>query len=313
MWLILITNLPGRNQTPRMRVWRALKACGAGILRDGVYLLPATEATRDAFEQQITTVENAGGTAWLLENEYRDEQQFRDLFDRHEQYSEWADKAATIKTDLQNLSEPEARRHEARIRREYEAIVRMDYFPGEAKARAGEALAQIDEAINRLFSPDEPTAAEGMIGRETLSEFHNRLWATRKNLWVDRVASAWLIHRHIDPKATFLWLEKPADCPAEAAGFDFDGATFSHVGDFVTFEVLLHAFDLAGDAALARIGELVHYLDVGGVPVAEAAGFVTMLAGAKQQCTNDDDLLDTIGTTLDYLYLAFNTATTGDE
>ena len=88
-------------------------------------------------------------------------------------------------------------------------------------------------------------------------------------------------------------------------GFDFDGATFSHVGDRVSFEVLLASFGLDDDAGLARIGALVHYLDVGGVPVPEADGFVTMLSGAKAARDDDDALLDAAGSLLDHLYAAY--------
>ena len=65
-WLLLITNLPGRNPTLRMRLWRALKATGAGPLRDGVYVLPISEASRRAFEEQATEIKGAGGTAHIV-------------------------------------------------------------------------------------------------------------------------------------------------------------------------------------------------------------------------------------------------------
>jgi hypothetical protein len=97
---------------------------------------------------------------------------------------------------------------------------------------------------------------------------------------VDRVASAWLIRRFIDPDARFLCLKEPQDCPPEAVGFDFDGAEFTHLGARITFEVLMASFDLDEDRALRRIGALVHYLDVGGIPVPEATGFAAILAGA---------------------------------
>ena len=137
------------------------------------------------------------------------------------------------------------------------------------------------------------------------TDYQARRWATRKHLWVDRMASAWLIGRFIDPQATFLWLDSPADCPADAIGFDFDEATFTHVGDRVTFETLLNSFGLEEDKALARLADLVHYLDVGGARVAEAAGVETLLAGARQSCPNDDALLDEARKTFDFLYTAY--------
>jgi hypothetical protein len=123
---------------------------------------------------------------------------------------------------------------------------------------------------------------------------------------VDRVASAWLIRRFIDPQAHFLWLDAPADCPPEALGFDFDHATFTHIGDRVTFEVLLASFALEQDRGLMRLGAMVHALDVGGGFVPEAAGFEAMLAGARRHADDDDQLLVAMGAVLDALYAHFS-------
>jgi hypothetical protein len=94
---------------------------------------------------------------------------------------------------------------------------------------------------------------------------------------VNRVASAWLIRRFIDPEARFKWLARPSDCPKSALGFDFDGAAFTHVGDRVTFETLMVSFSLEEDPALLRPAAMVHQLDVGGEPGPEAAGFEAVL------------------------------------
>src|SRR5438445_502256 len=118
--------------------------------------------------------------------------------------------------------------------------------------------------------------------------------------------SAWLIRRYIDPLARFLWLDSPADCPADALGFDFDGAAFTHIGERVTFEVLLASFGLEPERGLQRLGAMVHALDVGGAFVPEASGFEAMLAGARQRAVDDDQLLAEIGVVLDALYAHFS-------
>jgi hypothetical protein len=104
-------------------------------------------------------------------------------------------------------------------------------------------------------------------------DYRGRLWATRQRLWIDRVASAWMIRRFIDPQAKFLWLKRVKDCPKRAVGFDFDGAEFTHADSKVTFEVLVASFGLHEDPGLARLGALVHHLDVWGIPIAEGPGF----------------------------------------
>jgi hypothetical protein len=121
------------------------------------------------------------------------------------------------------------------------------------------------------------------------------------------VASAWLIKRFVDPDAKFVWLAKPADCPADAHGFDFDGATFTHANDLVTFEVLLAAFDLNDEPGLDGLARLVHYLDVGGdEPVPEAAGFEAVLAGLRDSHATDDALLAAVTPVLDALLRRFS-------
>jgi len=126
------------------------------------------------------------------------------------------------------------------------------------------------------------------VARRDRKAFRRQRWATRRRLWVDRAASAWSIRRFIDPDAS-LCLEEPSDCPSEAHGFDIDGAAFTHLGGLATFEVLLASFGLSDDEGLARIGALVHHLDVGGEAVAEAAGFEAVLSGLRG--TSDGDAL----------------------
>ncbi len=155
------------------------------------------------------------------------------------------------------------------------------------------------------FSPDEPRSLHRRIPRRDRAAFLGRSWATRQRMWIDRVCSAWLIRRFIDPKAKFIWLKRIEDKPKRAVGFDFDGAEFSHVDSKVTFEVLLRSFGLESDAGLTRLGALVHFLDVGGIPVAEAPGFAAIVSGARALAPDDDALLRSVTPALDSLYQSY--------
>jgi hypothetical protein len=157
-------------------------------------------------------------------------------------------------------------------------------------------------AINQILAPGEPHAVAGQIKKLNLNDYQGRVWATRKRPWIDRLASAWLIRRFIDPQARIKWLDHPADCPKRALGFDFDGATFSHVGDKVTFEVITRSFGLDADPTLEKIAALVHYLDVGGIPVSEAAGLEAIIHGVRSRFTNDDKFLAETEKILDFIY-----------
>jgi hypothetical protein len=307
-WLLLVTNLPGRNPTVRMRIWRALKASGAGLLRDGAYLLPNGERSRQVLEEQGDEIKAAGGLVQVLAFDAESDKQnaeFKALFDRSAEYAESVARVDALKAELAKLSEPEARQRLAGITREVAAIANRDFFPGEPRKQMETALADAEGALNARFAPDEPHAARRNIRPRERKDYRGRIWATRERLWIDRVASAWLIRRFIDPKAKFIWLKRIKDCPKSAVGFDFDGAEFTHVGAKVTFEVLLGSFSLEGDVGLCRLGALVHHLDVGGIPIAEGPGFATIMAGARYLQENDDELLRAMTPVLDSLYAGY--------
>lgn len=307
---MLVVSLSGRSPTPRMRLWRALKAAGAAPLRDGVYVLPADAQTAPVLRTQAEEVIRAGGTAHLVPFAAEDAEQharLRAAFDRSDAYAELLERLANFAVELPRGLEAEARRVLSGLRREFEATASIDYFPGEQRRQVSAALDEAEAAVNAQFAPDEPHPAAGEIVARDPADYRGRTWATRRRLWVDRVASAWLIQRFIDPDARFQWLAQPADCPAEALGFDFDGAAFTHVGQRVSFEVLCASFGLDADPGLQRLGQLVHYLDVGGLPVPDAAGFASVLSGARLRLGNDDDrLLQDVGSVLDCLYAAYS-------
>jgi hypothetical protein len=307
-WLLLIGSIAGENKTARQRIWRALKASGAGTLRDGVYLLPNSAATRAVFREQADEIAAMGGSAHLLSIEAEDAEQekfFKSLFDRSARYAELSDDIARCKSALRTHDEAEARRELTTLRRELTALVAIDFFAGASRRQVEHALDDLEIAFNKRFAPDEPHAAKGEILKRERARYQRRTWATRERPWVDRIACAWLIRRFIDSKAKFVWLKKPKDCPKGAVGYDFDGAEFTHVGARVSFEVLAASFELDHDPGIARLGRLVHCLDVGGVPVPEAAGFAAILSGARGSQPSDDKLLQSISAVLDALYLTY--------
>jgi hypothetical protein len=307
-WLLLVVSLPTPSATARMRVWRGLKALGCMALRDGAYLLPADEERERALRELGEECTREGGVAWLMAVQPRstdEEQAYRQLFDHSGEYGALRKNWKEANRGLGRLSAAELARLRRRLQREYEAVRAIDFFPSDASAEAEAAWTDLDRRIERLLSPHEPRETAGGIPRLDAQQYRGRTWATRRRLWVDRVASAWLIRRFIDPQARFKWLATPSDCPKSALGFDFDGAAFTHVGDRVSFETLLASFGLDEDPALLRLGAMVHQLDVGGDPVPEASGFEAMMAGARERLDDDDALLAEMTAVLDSLYVHF--------
>jgi hypothetical protein len=306
MWSLLILTLPTQPNAVRLRIWRALKTLGCAALRDGAYLLPL--ANKSLFEPLADEAREHGGTAMVLELSPQDAAQ-RDvliaLFDRSVAYAQWRDTATALQAELAALGQTEARRRLRGVVESLQALQRIDYYAGAAAEQAQSTLGALRQAVDARFSKGEPQPqADHGIARLDLRKFQGKRWATRARPWVDRLACAWLIRRFIDPRSRFVWLADPAKAPRSALGFDFDGARFTHVGARVSFEVLLASFGLDRDSKLQRIARTVHYLDSGGIPVAEAVGLESVLAGLRELHGDDDALAAAAAAVFDALYAA---------
>ena len=310
-FIALVLSLPSRNKTVRMRIWRALHGMGCGVLRDGVYLLPDHAAQQADFVGLESDAKAAGGFAMTVEMNFRTSIQFDwacKLFDRTSDYASLVTQINAAEKSLARLPQPQADALVKRVHRAFEEIVKIDFYPGQAKRQAQDTLAGLGRAAQDLFSSNEPRKAKGRIRRLDPLNFQGKVWATRKNPWIDRLASAWLIKRFVDRKARFMWLDKPKVRPKGALGFDFDGADFTHVGNRVTFEVLLSSFGLDSDLALNQLAAAIHFLNVGGIPVEDAKGLEMILKGARNKARRDDKLALAAAKVFDHVYAAYREA-----
>jgi hypothetical protein len=270
-----------------MRAWRSLKASGAAVLRDGVYLMPGREDCQNTLDTVAADVRAAEGTALVVRLDEPTDGNFVALFDRSADFANLLSDIATAREALTPETANEALKQARKLRKAFTNLVAIDFFPGEAQKQADEALRDLEQRAAWALSPDEPHPVNDAIVRLNIEDYQGRVWATRRRPWVDRLACAWLVRRHIDPQAKLLWLAAPADCPADALGFDFDGAAFTHVGARVSFEVL------------------VHFLDVGGVQPPEAVGIESALAGLRDTILDDDQLLALASAIFDGLQASF--------
>lgn len=290
----------------RMRVWRALKETGCAVLRDGVYLLPPDAPGAKVLVRLESEIHSADGFAMTVGLSFKDEElaRVRALFDRSADYGALVKRIASMKGSLAGLGPRRAQTELRKLQREVDQLASIDFYPGQAKRQALDALSQLNERYRQTYGAGEPNPSRKRVRPLDQAKYRGRTWATRQNLWVDRVASAWLIKRFIDPQAKFVWFDRPSARPREAIGFDYDGAHFTHIGNRVTFEVLLTSFGLEADPGLAALAAVVHFLDAGGIPVPDAKGLETMLRGAKEKTRNDDQLLAEGMRLLDLFYSA---------
>jgi hypothetical protein len=304
-WLIFIMALPNQNNTLRIKAWRNLKNLGAAVLRDGVYLLPYRENLKSQLNQQVKEIKKIKGSSWVFEigeQPLEETRSFQQRFDRSEEFAQWLKQVEELRNILAEQQETELRKQYRQLQRELSNLLEIDYFPHPQQPFFKQQLEQLENAIHARFSPQEPHTILQPLQTFKKENFQNKIWATRQHLWIDRLASAWLIQKFIDSNAQFLWLDDPKNCPKNAIGFDFDGAQFTHINQYITFEVLLINFDLFENKSLKNLAALVHYLDVGGIPTPEAAGIEKILQGMRRRQLTDDQLFQESCKLFDFLY-----------
>ncbi len=302
-WLVIVAQLPTEDPASRMRVLRTLESLGAAVIREGAYVLPGTPANRQSLESLADYIGRTAGTAHVLDVAAASPAQarfFTSLFDRSARYDNLIKTVESLSAGYGHSDPAAISRVLHKQRREFEAIAALDFFPAAVRERARQALANGDEAVRKLLFPVQSQAA--FKDKESLAR---RTWVTRKPLWADRLACAWLIRRFVDPEATLAWLDKGEPPAKDAIGFGFDGAHFANRGTKVTYEEMLSRLDLARNAALGKIGNIVHFLEVRGTPVPEALGVQTLLQGAVRRSAGENELLAEAEKTFDLLYEAY--------
>ena len=307
-WLVFVINLPSTNTALRMRIWRAMKALGCAVMRDGVYLLPTGRGLRQALRVHAEEIKNGGGNAYLLNvatSSSEEKHLFQSLFDRSSEYQALLEKINAFHEEYAHLDTTMARRQLKVLRRELEGISSIDYFPKPLRFDAEDRLAEAETAFLALLSPGLAKATGQNIVMHDIGQYQECHWVTLKPLTADRIASAWLIRRFIDHQASFGWLEPFSETPSAAAGFAYDTAEFPGTKKRTAFEFLLQSFGLNEDKALERVAQLVHFLEIGGTLLPEAAGIERILKGARRNSANDDMLVEASSRALDLLYASY--------
>jgi hypothetical protein len=302
-WLLLVAQLSSEDPASRMRVLRTLESLGAAMMREGAYLLPDRTENRQSLASLAEYISKGGGSAQVLNVSAASPAQHKhlaSLFDRSRRYEDLVKTIESLSVGFGHSDPSALSRVLHKQRNEFDSIAALDFFPTDAQQKARQALAHAEEQVRKLLFTGHARAA-----LDAQEKLQRRTWVSRKPLWADRLACAWLIRRFVDPEARVLWLDKGQAMPADALGFGFDGAHFMNSETRVTYEEMLDRVDLAKNPALARIGGIVHFLEVRGTPVPEALGVQTLLQGAVRRSTSEDALLAEAEKTFDLLYEAY--------
>ncbi|HEX6749515.1 MAG TPA: chromate resistance protein ChrB domain-containing protein [Longimicrobium sp.] len=314
-WLFLIHQIPPKPAYLRVKVWRRLQRLGAVPVKNSVYVLPNSEQAREDFAWLLREIVDEGGDAVVAEVRLAaglTDAQVQALFRaaRDEDYAELAREAGglarTVEADAEGARSISAGL--AKLRKRFEETAAIDYHGASARRDAEAAFAALESRLRRAESP-----AEGIsVAR---AELRGRTWVTRAGVFVDRIASAWLIRRFVDPAATFRFVAEARHRPAPGEiRFDMYEGEFTHEGDRCTFEVLLDRLGLEDDAALAAVAAVVHDIDLkdGKFGRPETAGVELLLAGIARSEPDDERRLQAGAALFDTLYASFTPPPTGE-
>jgi hypothetical protein len=300
-WLLFVPQLSSGPSNLRVRTWRRLQQLGAIAVRQAVYVLPDSPAAREDFEWLKTEIEGAGGGASIFSagsiDAWSDDelvQAFRRS--RQEAYTALSD---AIDAVVKKLDAPRRRRSGRapsvprlleRFRQRFVAIERVDFFGSAGRDRVATLLAALEE---RQSVHAGRTGGMRRPGDLNPADYRRRVWLTRPRPGVDRMSSAWLIRRFIDPDASFGFVFDRDAAPPDAVPFDMFGIELTHRGEWCTFETLCNVFGI-DNAAVQRLAGIVHDLDLKddrfGAPDAPTIG--ALIDGLQLAYTDDHALLE---------------------
>ena len=300
--------LPPKPVGLRVKVWRRLQQQGAIAIKNSVYALPLSDAAREDFQWLAREIAEHGGEATVCAAELVEgltDAQVQALFNaaRDAQYAELTTEARQLMTAGARRRSDQAWPLEvSKLRKRLEEIVAIDFLGAPGRMPAEALVVRLEELLAKRST--EPTGSSSSPVKAVPRE---AVWVTRRGIHVDRMASAWLIRRFIDPAARFRFVD-PRNHRHEPGELRFDmfEAEFTHEGDLCTFEVLLSRFGLTSPA-LRAIGEMVHDVDLKDSKFArpETPGFERTIAGIALGHAQDEDRLARESALLDDLHTAF--------
>lgn len=318
-WMLLIHQLPPKPTNLRVGTWRKLQKLGAVSIKNSVYALPFNEKTHEDFQWLKQEIEAAGGEATVfhagaVEGATDDEivASFRKA--RDDDYAKLAAEFDGLTGAIReqkrggHLSAIRLGKYESeldKLHAELDRVVSTDFFNAKGRTAAQSAYERCQKVLRASRSTDATTAKTNVTKGGSLdrSRYQGKRWVTRRNLHIDRLASAWLIRQFIDSRPRFYFV---GDDETVEGGIPFDmfGAEFTHQGEDCTFETLIKRFGLSEDHALGQIAEIVHDIDLKDDKFnrLEAAGLNATVRGLSELLKDDRKLLQQCGVIFDGLY-----------
>jgi hypothetical protein len=313
-WLLLIHQIPPKPNYFRVKIWRRLQRLGAVAVKNSVYVLPKSDQAQEDFQWVLREIVERGGEASLCEARFVEglsDEGVEALFKtaRDADYSQIAGEARRISEAVPtSLEVDEGHRAQLeseilRLRRRLTEVASIDFFGAPGHLTSESLVTGLEERLQGL-SPDHTVVRLTAIRQQ---ELRGRTWVTRKGVYIDRMASTWLIRRFVDPDASFKFVPAKGYRPRPGElRFDMFDAEFTHEGDYCTFEILIKKIGL-GDPALRPIAEIVHDIDLKDTTFTrpETAGIEGLMTGIAMGHKDDEGRLSRAFAVFDDLYEYF--------
>ncbi|MER8555191.1 chromate resistance protein [Mesorhizobium sp. M0976] len=310
-WLLLIHQLPSKPAYFRVKIWRRLQGIGAVAVKSTVYALPANAEMQEDFEWLLKEIVAGSGEAMMCEARLVDglsDAQVRAMFDaaRDADYAEIVEEARdladAIKTNPTSERHAEARSQLGRLRKRLAEVVTIDFFGASGRLAVEGLIAELETQLieDKAMTKGPKKAAEP-------SELRGRIWVTRRDVHVDRIACSWLIRRFIDADAVIRFVAGKGYVPKEGElRFDMFEGEITHEGDRCSFEVLLARAGIT-DTALQAIAEVVHDIDLKDSKFSreETTGIASLIAGIAMANAGDEQRIAEGASVFDNLYRYF--------
>jgi len=306
-WILLIHQIAHDSPNLRVKIWRNLKKHGAVLFKNAVYVLPHTNEHEEIMQWLCNQIKEGGSDASLFITESLDKKQdeeimksFHEICDKEYilliEVCDAELKKITQREDTEGISESlvhEYKRKLNEILKSADDISKIDFFHAPQKEILLQKIASLQKTLLKWAKTSEKEIkVTGKVYQ--IKDFSGKKWATRKDIFIDRIASAWFIRRFIDTNARFVFVSKGTEkTPRGTVPFDMYGSEFTHHGEDCTFETIMKAFDLK-DTALKSIAEIVHDIDLKDNKYGrkEAEGLAQIVTGLSQKLKNDNKLLE---------------------
>jgi len=293
-WLLLIHQIPPKPNALRVRIWRRLQQVGAVAIKPSVYVMPLSEQSREDFGWTLKEIIDGGGDGSISEARFVEgltDEQIITLFQnaRKSEYEKIIQETRNLLADWsseQNHSIDPAVKGPvqlSKMQRRVDEIAAIDFFQTPERATAEILLKELEKILSGY-------PIEGKTLEKVHSDLKGKIWVTRENLFVDRIACGWLIRKFIDQEAVFKFVSEPQYSPKpDEIRFDMFDGEYTHEGDRCTFEVMIQRLQ-PKDNALGSLGKVVHDIDLkdGKYARSETDGFNALLTGLVAAYSDDD-------------------------